>query len=148
MEDESRGGGLDRPDDRPIDRVPGGTRTLGIVGKSRLTPREKTTLRYLGRCFARLDRTLAYVEAPGAASEVKEGVEMEGGSLLRLERDVIGQADNTLVYPDKRLLSRLLTAYPDLFDMPNVQVIEPDRLDELVTAINKALARRDIPRPT
>lgn len=141
MEDQGRERRMDGPGHRPKQL------TLGVIGKRTINNQERATLRYLGRCFAKLNRQVALIPAQGVAAAVREGYESEGGVVLELETNVIGQADHTLVYPDKRLLTRLLNVYPNLHDRDNVLIIEPEKLNELVKAINGTLATRGIPAP-
>jgi hypothetical protein len=152
MEGEGRERGLDPTDERPNVRDNGGrglrNPVIGIIGKRVINSRERAALRYIGRCAARLGHTLAFVPAKGVADAVREGAELEGGELLPLERDVIGVANHTHVYPDKRLLSRLLAVYPNLESMTNVLVIREDQLDEWVDAVNQTMKDRGVPLPT
>jgi hypothetical protein len=150
MDSESGTGGLDQADHGS--RVgPGGRAlrnpTIGVIGKSVLTSREKATLTYIGRCIALLGHRLAFIPAKGTADAVREGMAAEGGELLELESDVIGQSDMTWIYPDKRLLSRLLIAYPNLDNHDHAVVIREDQLDEWASAVKQVLSDKDIPHP-
>jgi hypothetical protein len=143
MEGEGREGRLDGPEVRNL-RNP----VIGIIGKRVINTRERAALRYIGRCAALLGHTLAFIPSKGVADAVREGAELEGGKLLVLEHDVIGTANHTLVYPDRRLHSRLLAAYPNLEAMTNVLVLREDQLDEWVEAVNETMKDRGVPRPT
>ena len=120
---------------------------IGIIGKSILDPEEAEDLYYVGRCIGRLGHVLAFIEAKGTTQKVREGVEIEGGELLPLAKDVIGHADHTLIYPDRRLLARLLSQYPSLMSMTNVLVIREDQLEEWVEACETTLEDKGIPLP-
>lgn len=99
-------------------------RTIGVVGRANLTEDERTALVEVGAIIAKLNRTVATVPALGTAQAVREGVELEGGTLLDLESDVIGQADHTFVFADKALLTRLQARYPSLATLPNVTIVD------------------------
>lgn len=144
MESQSREGGLDRTEERPGLRNP----VIGIIGKRTLTSRERQALIYIGRCIARLGHTLTLAPSPGVADTVREGFEAEGGTVIPVDHGVIDTADHTLVYPDKRLLTRLQAAYPDLEAKDNVLVVTANQLDEWVTAVNKTMANKGMPLPT
>lgn len=149
MDKQGESRGMDGPGDgpsRPARRSPR-NRTIGIVGKSVLTDEEKATLTFVGRAIARLGHKLAFVPAKGTADRVREGFESEGGETVVLERDVIGQADHTLVYPDKRLLTRLRTTYPDLTTRADVLVIREDQLEEWKDAVVTTMNERNVPIP-
>lgn len=124
-------------------------RLIGIIGKLVLNAHEKEALVYIGRCIALLGHTLVIVPAKGTADAIREGIQVEGGETRELETGVIDTADHTLVYPDKRLLSRLLTAYPDIKDNANehVTVIAADLLDEWVDAMKLILIEKEITPP-
>lgn len=107
--------------------------TIGFVGRGTIKAKEHAALVSIGRLIARLDRVLAIVPAPGVAEAVREGMTAEGGETLELVSDVIGTADHTFVVPDKRLLSRLSTAYPDLAEKPNVTIA--NNVADLLTAV-------------
>lgn len=149
MDTASRTGGLDRTDDwrdrnrtRKLDNP-----TIGIIGKSVLNDHEKEALLFIGRCIGRLGHRLAFIPAKGTAEQVREGAAAEGAELLQLERDVIGTADHTLIYPDKRLLARLLNAYPNLEANVHVAVIREEQLDDWRDAVTQVLTDKDIPIP-
>ncbi len=149
MDGTSREGGLDgtrNRDDRTGERRLANP-IIGVIGKSVLTNKEKDTLFFIGRCIARLGHTLACIPAKGTADAVREGVKAEGGGLLELEANVIGTANMTWIYPDRRLLSRLLTAYPNLQAQDNAVVIREDQLDEWRAAVETVLADKDIATP-
>ena len=151
MESESGTRGLDTTDlgtsfEQRRRRTPR-NRVIGILGKSTLNDKEKTTLYFIGRCIARLGHTLAFIPTKGTTDSVREGMETEGGKLLPLERDVIGTADHTLVYPDKRLLSRLSNLYPDLNAKANVLIIREDQLNEWREAVITTMKDKSIPLP-
>ncbi len=149
MDRESEGRGMDRPSggsSSPARRSPR-NRTIGIIGKSTLTDEEKATLTFVGRAIARLGHKLALVPAKGTADRVREGFESEGGETVVLERDVIGQADHTLIYPDRRLLTRLRATYPDLNERTDVLVIREDQLEEWKWAVITTLEERNVPVP-
>lgn len=92
--------------------------------------------------IAQMGHTLCIVPAKGVADVLREGVKAEGGETLELDKGVIEHSSHTMIYPDKRLLSRLLAAYPDLNENANVTIIEPDRLDEWVKAIETVATER------
>lgn len=127
---------LDRSDEREVGE-PTRARVIGILGKPDLTDEEAGELRQLGQLIATLGCTLAYIPTDGTTSAVREGVEAADGEMQRLDRGVIQHADHTLVYPDGRLLTRLLAAYPDLEDNAKVTIIE----EGCVAKWNVALTR-------
>lgn len=97
----------------PVGKLPQ-PRRLGVIGKASLTDYEEAGITYIGRCIAKLGHTLVIAEAPGVATAVKVGVEVEGGKVLVVPSGVIEASDLTLVYPDPPLLTRLSSKYPDL----------------------------------
>lgn len=123
-------------------------KTIGFLGKTSLTAAENAALTYIGWCLARLGHKLAIVPAPGTATVLREAVESEGGETISLDKGVIESSDHTLIYPDRRLLYRLLTKYPDLHERDNVTVIR-DEADLIlwVPAIRQVLLEqgRQIP---
>ena len=150
MDSESKGGGLDQPDNRRSDRTQRSPRNpvIGIIGRSVLTDDEKATLTFIGRAIARLGHKLALVPAKGTADRVREGFEFEGGETVVLEKDVVGTADHTLIYPDHRLLTRLRATYPDLEVRADVLVIQQHQLEEWKNAVEVTLDDKGIERPT
>lgn len=145
MESEGISRGLDRPGDGPTRRRRNDL--IGIIGRSVLNTEEKAAFIFIGRSIARLGRTLAYIPSKGVADKVREGVEMEGGKTLVLERDVIGTADHTLIYPDQRLLSRLRTSYPNLEAQVDVGIIEERLLPEWLDAVRDVLDEHGLEHP-
>lgn len=137
---------MDQPDNRELERQPR-NRTLGIIGKPKLSKAEAKALTYIGRCIARRGQRLAIVPAPGTATAVREGVESEEGEVVTLAADVIGASDHTLIYPDTTLLARLLTAYPDLQDNDKVTIITPENLPLWVQAAKEVLVENGIEPP-
>lgn len=138
---------MDRTDDQLESRKPT-PRTVGIIGKRSLNPREKAQLRYVGRCIARLGHTLGHIPTKGASEAVVKGVEVEGGATRVLDGKIIETVDRTVIYPDDRLLARLLHAYPDLTVRDDVMLIYDGQLPELVNALNTILTERHIALPT
>ena len=120
---------------------------IGIIGKSTVTTEEAETLRFIGRAIARLGHKLALIPTKGVADKVREGFETEGGETVVLESDVIGNADHTLIYPDTRLLNRLLATYPDLQAKDNVLVIEEHQLEEWKQAVTQTLDEKGVEVP-
>ena len=120
---------------------------IGIIGKTTITTRERAQLRYLGRCLARLGHPIVVVPAKGTVDAVREGVKSENGEIVEIDKGVIDTADNTWVLTSRRLLSRLLTVYPDLHDKDNVAVFDSKELDEVIRLTNEALKRQNIEPP-
>lgn len=77
-----------------------------------------------------------------------KGVEVEGGATRVLDGKIIETVDRTVIYPDDRLLARLLHAYPDLTVRDDVMLIYDGQLPELVNALNTILTERHIALPT
>jgi len=148
MDTEGDSGGVDLSNGRSSNQPGPRNRVIGVIGKSRISADEKTKLRYAARCIVRLGHAVALIPAPGVANAIREGVEIEKGELLELENDVIGHADMTHVFPDARLLERLLTAYPNLHEREDVFVLDPSELDKYTQACSTLLQRRGIPLPT
>lgn len=138
---------------RRVDRSDGGqvgqprNPRIGIIGRPVLNADEKRALRYLGRCVALLGHSLVFIPTKGTADQLREGVEAEGGVTHVLESDVIGNADHTLIYPDKRLLTRLLATYPNLNENENVTIIEETNLNIWIAAVTQLLTERGITPP-
>lgn len=140
---------LDGSDDRPGQQPERRPRypDIGIIGKTSITDDELEDLHYLGRCLARFGHRLTTIPTPGTENAVREGVKAEGGRTLDLETDVLGTADHTLVYPDERLLRRLLTAYPDLKERTNVTILTDGQLIGFIAAINNLLRDKNLGHP-
>lgn len=128
---------MDEPDNRVV--RPPRNRTIGIIGKPKLSRTEHDALAYIGRCIARRGQRLATVPAPGTAAAVREGVESEGGEVVALAENVVDASDHTFIYPDTTLLTRLLTAYPDLHDRSDITVIHTKDLSTWVLAAKEVL---------
>ncbi len=120
---------------------------IGFIGRGSLTPQETGIIWYIGRCIARLGHTLVYVEAPGAATAIKEGVVSEDGKLDPVKAGVIESANHTLIYPDPQLTVKLKLRYPDLETRPDVVIIRQDELHEWYEAVRTILSSRGIPLP-
>lgn len=149
MARQSRKRGLDGSDQRPDVRPERRPRypDIGIIGKTTITDEELEDLHYLGRCLARFGHRLTSIPTQGTEAAVREGVKAEGGRTLDLETDVIGTADHTLIYPDERLLRRLLRAYPDLQTKTDVTIIPEDKLITFLAAINNELRDKNLGHP-
>jgi len=135
---------LDRPDNRPSGER---ARTIGILGKSKLSTEEAEELHYLGQLIGTLGVTLAYIPTDGTSDAVRKGVEAADGETQRLDRGVIQHSDHTLVYPDGRLLTRLLTAYPDLEDNDKVTIIEEGCVSRWITALTRLIEEKGLTAP-
>lgn len=118
----------------PVGRLPQ-PRKLGVIGKASLTPYEEEGIKYIGRCIAVLGHTLVIAEAPGVATAVKVGVEVEGGKVLVVPSGVIEASDLTLVYADPPLMKRLSTSYPDLLERGATIIDDLDRWLDAVKQI-------------
>lgn len=149
MAGKSRKRGLDGSDDGTHVRTERRPRypDLGVIGKTTVTDEESEDLHYLGRCIARFGHRLTSIPTKGTEHAVREGVKEEGGRTLDLETDVLGTADHTIVYPDERLLRRLLIAYPDLRTRQDVTIIEPEQLSRFIAAINNLLRDKNLGHP-
>lgn len=118
-------------------------RRLGVIGKASLTPYEEAGITYIGRCIAALGHTLVIAEAPGVATAVKVGVEVQGGKVQIVPNGVIENSDLTLVYPDPPLLARLMDKYPSL----DTQVTIIDDIDRWLDAIKQIFHQMKIQPP-
>lgn len=123
------------------------SRLIGFVGKGTVTDYEAASLRFIGQSIALLGHTLILVPSKGAADQIREGFELQGGMVRTLEAGVLDVADRTLLYPDPPLLRRLKTAYPDLDNMKNAVIIHEDQIDLWVDAMKEILDDYSIPRP-
>lgn len=72
---------------------------------------------------------------------------MENGTVTTVAADVIGASDHTLIYPDDRLLTRLLTTYPDLHERTNAVVIPAHELKEWLNATLTIMYERGVDPP-
>lgn len=120
---------------------------IGFIGKGTLTPKETGVIWYIGRCIARLGHTLVLVPAKGAATAMREGAEVEEGTLETLKEGVIESADHTLIYPDAPLLKKLEEKYIDLHTRTDVAVITQDNLDEWYNAVREVVTEKGLPLP-
>jgi hypothetical protein len=138
---------MDAPDHDVVSPGRPRPRVIGVIGRTRLSEAEHNDLRFIGQCIAAFGHTLAYVPAKGTADAVREGAEAEAGETLVLDAGVIDKAEHTLVYPDKRLLYRLLVTYPDFHARANVTVITPAALSDWADAAAQLLKAEGLPIP-
>lgn len=123
-------------------------KTLGLIGKPVLNDQEKSDLFYLGQLIAASGNKLAVVPARGAADATRKGVEAEGGEVLELDSDVIGQSNHTIVYPDARLLARLRKSYPGIHETRSILVIPDGQLPVFLYGVEQAfhIAKHKLPQ--
>jgi len=139
--------------DRVDTRTKKSTRTLrnpriGFIGKATITEEEAVSLNFIGRCIARLGHILVTTGSKGAATQLKEGVEFEKGSIeLLTSGGVIERANHTLIYPSPQLLQNLKTKYPDIETRTDVVIIEQDQLSEWVEAVVTICMDKQVPLP-
>ena len=119
-------------------------RTVGIIGKRVITQQERTSLHLAGKFIARLGHTVQTIPQKGVSEAVVRGVESEGGNTRQLDANVIEKSDVTFVYPDTRLLTRLLAVYPNLRSNERVIVIEEGQLQHLTDALVTILEERHL----
>lgn len=124
-----------------------GGRRIGFIGKLSVTAEEATLLRYIGRCIARLGHTLVIVPTNGTQTWVREGVEVEQGSVETLESGVIDSADRTLLYADPSLYEQAKNLYPDLDTKENVAIIWQDEVVDWYHTMKAILRDKGIPAP-
>lgn len=117
---------------------------VGVIGKAKLTKVERNYLRTIGRSIAKLGHTLVIIPAPGTASEIRKGIEAEGGKIECVDSAVLNHSDRTLIYADEPLLHRLTLQHPDLETRPYTTIMsEPadlahlqDVLDDIIRDYN------------
>lgn len=120
---------------------------IGFIGKAAITEEEEIALFYIGRCIARLGHVVVITDAKGATTALKEGVEVEEGSLDIVQKDIIEKSNHTLIYPTPHLLERLRERYPDIENRKDVAIIYSDELNDWVSAVVTILASKNIPTP-
>lgn len=117
---------------------------IGAIGKGTLTEYETAIFWHIGKAIAKLGHTLVIVPAPGVATALRKGVEVEEGLLDILREGVVEQSDQTLLFPDPKLLLKLKTKYPDIETRDNVLIITEDQLDQFYGAIRTILEEKGI----
>lgn len=136
-------GTVARAEPKPLPK----SKRIGIIGKANLSSYEEASLQFIGKCLAKLGHELVIVPAPGTATAVRVGVELQGGSVKTLDAGVLSVADRTLLYPDPRLTERLEQTNPDIHQRDDVVFIKESELDEWVDAMKSILTDHGIPRP-
>ena len=122
---------------------------IGFIGRADITEEERTDLIFVGRCIARWGHTYVSVQAQGAEAAVREGVEIEGGQVESLQTGVLETANQTLLYPDTRLLVRLRNKYKDLRQREgkSVTVLERGQLGWFVNAVKEVFEEEGLEIP-
>ena len=127
--DKSRNG--QKAPARPVGRLR--NPRIGFIGKGTITEEEAKALHTSGAIAGPLGHVVVLIPGTAASNVVREGVLSVGGKLAEVRKNVIEQANHTMLYPDAPLLERLKKKY-DL-EKQNVTVIEPDQLVEWADAL-------------
>lgn len=123
-------------------------KTLGFLGKPNITENEEKKLIELGKMIAQSGRELVIVPAKGSASAVEMGMKAGQGKVRRIESGVLSQSAQSLVYADKRLLTRLHQTYPAIATMRNVYLMSSEiELDMAINRLSNILKASGIVRP-
>ncbi len=119
--------------------------SIGVIGKARLTPRERQLLIQLGRVIALAGKTLVIVPAPGTAEAVEMGVKLEDGPVARLGTGVVSTSAHVFIYADARLMARLRDANPSIDNDPQVTLLSsPIEIEMWLDAAAAVLRKRGI----
>ena len=121
------------------------SKTIGFIGKTKITDEEKDLLIQLGHAFALSGYPIVLIPQKGACEAVRVGVELGGKEAVAIEKDTISQSAHTFVYADERLLSRLRTANPSIDSNPKIFLLtSPEGIQEILSAAKIVLAERGI----
>jgi hypothetical protein len=120
-------------------------RSIGFIGKLKVTEEEASLLTQLGRSFALSTYPVVLIAQKGANEAVRVGVEEGGGNLQIIEKDTLSQSAHCFVYADERLLSRLRTSDASIDTRPDVFLLtDPEGIREILSAAKTVLSQRGI----
>lgn len=120
-------------------------KTIGFIGKTKITPEEENLLNELGHSFALSGYPVALITQKGACQAVRVGVEVGGGEIIEIEKDTIAQSAHCFVYADERLLSRLRISDPSIEENPKILLaLAPEGIREWLEAARIVLSQRGI----
>ena len=122
-------------------------RRIGIVGTLAISKKDKPLFFWLGRALFRLNKELLAIQTKGLVGQVRDGFELEGGSVVQLEGNLVEAADRTYAFVDDKLMKALSNRYQDIENREDIVLIWPKDYEELRQVVSDIMGERGIPLP-